>query len=145
MARRGVSPDVAREVVRTSATVIAALMLKRGDADALICGTSGRYHVHLKHVLDVIGRREGVDDVSALTALVLSKGTYFLADTHVSSAPTAKEIVELALLSAESVRRFGTEPKVALLSHSNFGSSDTETSLKMRQGDGDPPARSSRA
>ena len=133
MARRGVSPDVAREVVRTSATVIAALMLKRGDADALICGTSGRYHVHLKHVLDVIGRREGVDDVSALTALVLSKGTYFLADTHVSSAPTAKEIVELALLSAESVRRFGTEPKVALLSHSNFGSSDTETSLKMRQ------------
>ena len=133
MARRGVSPSDAREVVRTSATVIAALMVKRGEADAMICGTNGRYHTHLKHVLDVIGKREGVNDVSALTALVLSKGTYFLADTHVSPAPTVDEIVEMALLAADSVRRFGTEPKVALLSHSNFGSSDTETSQKMRR------------
>ncbi len=133
MARRGVSPDVAREVVRTSATVIAVVMLKRGESDALICGATGCYHVHLKHVLDVIGRREGVNEVSALTALVLSQGTYFLADTHVSPAPTVDEIVELALLAADSVRRFGTEPKLALLSHSNFGSSDTETSLKMRR------------
>ncbi len=133
MARRGVSPGDAREVVRTSATVIAALMVKRGEADAMICGTIGRYHTHLKHVLDVIGKREDVNDVSALTALVLSKGTYFLADTHVSPAPTVDEIVEMALLAADSVRRFGTEPKVALLSHSNFGSSDTETSQKMRR------------
>jgi malate dehydrogenase (oxaloacetate-decarboxylating)(NADP+) len=133
MARRGVSPDEAREVVRTSPTVIAALMVKLGEADALICGAIGRYHAHLKHVLDVIGKREGVDDVSALTALILSKGTYFLADTHVSPAPTVDEIVELALLAADNVRRFGTVPKVALLSHSNFGSSDTETSLKMRR------------
>jgi malate dehydrogenase (oxaloacetate-decarboxylating)(NADP+) len=133
MARRGVSPDDAREVVRTSATVIAALMVKRGEADAMICGTIGRYHTHLKHVLDVIGKREGVNDVSALTALVLSKGTYFLADTHVSPTPTVDEIVEMALLAVDSVRRFGTEPKVALLSHSNFGSSDTETSRKMRR------------
>ena len=133
MARRGVSPDDAREVVRTSPTAIAALMVKRGEADAMICGTIGRYHGHFKHVLDVIGKREGVDDVSALTAVVLSKGTYFLADTHVSPAPTVDEIVEMALLAVDSVRRFGTEPKVALLSHSNFGSSDTETSLKMRR------------
>ena len=133
MARRGVSPDDAREVVRTSATVIAALMLKRNEADALICGATGRYHVHLKHVLDVIGRREGVGDVSALTAMVLANGTYFLADTHVSPSPTTEEIVELALLAADSVRRFGAEPKLALLSHSNFGSSDTESALKMRR------------
>ena len=82
MARRGVSPNDAREVVRTCPTAIAALMVKRGEADAMICGTIGRYHAHLKHVLDVIGKREGVDDVSALTALVLSKGTYFFWRTH---------------------------------------------------------------
>jgi malate dehydrogenase (oxaloacetate-decarboxylating)(NADP+) len=132
MERRGVSPEVARTIVRTRTSVIAALMLKRGEADALICGTSGRYERHLQHVMEVIGLKRGVQDPSALTALIVPKGTFFLADTHVKPEPTAEQIAEMTLLSAEAVERFGINPKVALLSHSNFGSSDTPSARKMR-------------
>ena len=133
LARKGVTPDYARTVVRTRSTVIAALMVHRGEADAAICGTVGAYARHLRHVLDTIGPREGVRRVSALTVLILARGTYFLADTHVNPEPSAEEIAELAAMAAETVRRFGVDPKVALLSHSNFGSGDTASARKMRR------------
>ena len=132
MERHGVSPDLARTIIRTNTTVIAAMMLKRGEADAMICGTYGNYGWHLRHVLDVIGKDEGVRDVSALGILILPRGTFFLCDTQVTANPTVEEIVEMTLLSAETVRRFGETPRVALLSHSNFGTADTETALRMR-------------
>ena len=132
-ARNGVSPAYAREVMRTNTTAIGAMMVKRGEVDALICGTVGQYKSHLESIMPIIGMADGVRDVSALSLLILNKGTYFIADTHVSPNPTANEIAEMARLAAKEVRRFGIEPKVALLSHSNFGTSDTESSLKMRE------------
>jgi malate dehydrogenase (oxaloacetate-decarboxylating)(NADP+) len=133
MERHGVSPDLARTIIRTNTTVIAAMMLKRGEADAMICGTYGNYAWHLRHVMDIVGKGEGVRDVSALGILILPKGTFFLCDTHVTPNPTAEEIVEMTLLSAETVRRFGETPRVALLSHSNFGTADTASAIKMRE------------
>lgn len=132
MERKGVTMDEAKTIIRTNTTAIAAIALKRGEADAMICGTYGQYEWHLKYVVDVIGKAKGVKDVSALSALILSKGTYFLCDTHVSPDPTAEEIAEMTELSAETVRRFGMTPKVALLSHSNFGSSNCPSARKMR-------------
>jgi malate dehydrogenase (oxaloacetate-decarboxylating)(NADP+) len=132
-ARDGVSPVLAREVMRTNTTAIGAMMVKRGDADALICGAVGQYKAHLDHLLAIIGKAKGVRDVSALSLLILKQGTYFLCDTHVSPDPTAMEVAEMVRLAAAEVRRFGIEPKVALLSHSNFGSRDTTASLKMRE------------
>ncbi len=133
MQRNGVSPDQARTVVRTRTTVIAALMVKRGEADAMICGTIGRYDRHLRHVMDVIGTRPHVRVPSAMNLLILPKGTYFLCDTYVTHEPTPEQIFEMTLLAAEEVRRFGIEPKVALLSHSNFGSRVTSTAQRMRE------------
>jgi malate dehydrogenase (oxaloacetate-decarboxylating)(NADP+) len=132
MERRGVSPDAAHTLVRTSTTLIAALMVKRGQADAMLCGTYGRYARHLQHVRDVIGLRRGVQAPSALTALVLHKGVFFIADTQVTVDPGAEAIAEMTMLAAEEVRRFGIEPKVALLSHSSFGGSDEPSARKMR-------------
>jgi len=131
--RKGVSPDYARTVVRTRQTAIATLMLRRGEADAMICGTVGRYDDHLRHITDLIGKAEGVRQMSALNMLILSKGVYFLADTYVTPDPTAEEIAELAVLAAAEVKRFGIEPKVALLSHSSFGSHQTASAVKMRE------------
>jgi malate dehydrogenase (oxaloacetate-decarboxylating)(NADP+) len=132
MARNGVSPDLARRVVRTRTTVIGALMLHRGDTDAMICGTVGQYQTHLRHVRKIIGKREDVRELSALTLLVLPSGPVFIADTHVDPDPTVDDVVEIALLAAEEVRRFGIEPKIALVSHSNFGTSRYPSALKMR-------------
>jgi malate dehydrogenase (oxaloacetate-decarboxylating)(NADP+) len=132
MQRKGVSPDLARTIVRTNTTVIASLMVQRGEADAMLCGTYGQYTWHLRHLLDVIGRADGVRDVSALSALIVNKGTYFLCDTQVSFDPTAEEIVEMTQLGADAIRRFGMEPKVALISHSNFGNAETPSAVKMR-------------
>ncbi|MBW7851271.1 MAG: NADP-dependent malic enzyme [Rhodospirillales bacterium] len=133
MERSGVSPDYARTVVRTRNTVIAALMLRREEADGMICGTIGRYDRHLRHVLDVVGLRPGAHAASALSLLILPKGTFFLCDTYVTAEPGPEEICEMAMMAADEVRRFGIEPKVALLSHSNFGSRSTASSLRMRQ------------
>ncbi len=133
MERKGVSPDFARSVVRTRASVIAALMVRRGEADAMLCGAIGQYHRHLKHVLDIIGLAPGASAPAALSALITPKGTFFLCDTYVSADPTAEQIVEMTLRAAEAVRHFGVEPKVALLSHSNFGSGDTPSARKMRE------------
>ncbi|HEX3066621.1 MAG TPA: NADP-dependent malic enzyme, partial [Dongiaceae bacterium] len=114
MERRGISPDAARTMVRTSTTLIAALMIKRGQAEAMLCGTYGRYARHLQHVRDIIGLRRGVQSLSALTALVLRKGVFFIADTQVNVDPGAEAIAEMTVLAAEEIRRFGIEPKVAL-------------------------------
>ena len=133
MERKGVSPDFARALVRTRASVIAALMVRRGEADALICGAIGQYHRHLKHVVDILGLWPGASAPAALSALIMPKGTYFLCDTYVVDDPTAEQIAEMTLRAAEAVKHFGMEPKVALLSHSNFGSADTASARKMRQ------------
>jgi len=131
--RKGVSPDVARTVVRTNATAIAALAVKLGYADAMICGVDGGYRDHLKQVLQLIGKAEGVRDISGLSLMILSKGSYFLADTHVSIDPSAEELAEMTVLAVHQVRRFGIEPRVALLSHSSFGSSPASCASKVRK------------
>ena len=131
--REGVSPDRARTVVRTNNTVIAALAVRLGDADAMLCGVEGRYTRHLGYITNVIGLAEDAHDVSALSLLIVPSGTYFLADTHVTPEPSAQEIVEMTVQAAAHLRRFGIEPKVALLSHSSFGSRDTPSALKMRE------------
>jgi malate dehydrogenase (oxaloacetate-decarboxylating)(NADP+) len=133
MERKGVSPAYARNIVRTRNTVIGALMVRRGEAEALICGTSGRFTRHFGHITEVIGMKQGVKVAAAMNLLILPKGTYFLCDTYVTPEPTAEQICEATLLASEEVRRFGIEPKVALLSHSNFGGRDTPTAIMMRE------------
>lgn len=133
MQRRGISPDAAYAIVRSRNSVIASLMVRRGEADAMICGTSGRYSRHLEHVLDIIGLQEGVTQASALSLLIMPKGTVFICDTNVTHNPTSEQVAEMTLLACEEIRRFGIEPKVALLSHSNFGSDDTKSAIKMRK------------
>jgi malate dehydrogenase (oxaloacetate-decarboxylating)(NADP+) len=131
MERKGVSQDAARTIVRTNTTVIAALMVYRGEADTMICGTYGQYTWHLRYILDVLGLAEGVQGVSALSTLILPKGTFFFCDTHITRDPSVDEIVEMTVMACKAVQRFGETPKVALLSHSNFGSADSVTARKM--------------
>jgi malate dehydrogenase (oxaloacetate-decarboxylating)(NADP+) len=133
MERSGISPDVARTVVRTNTTVIGALMVRRGEADAMICGTIGKYRIHLGDIRNVIGLKPGVGTPAALNLLILNKGTFFMCDTYVSPDPTVAEISEMTALAAEEIKRFGLTPKVALLSHSNFGSHDSPSAVKMRE------------
>ena len=131
--RRGVSPSHARRVVRNGSTVIAGLLLRRGDADAMICGAVGRYLTHLRHVTEVVGKDPSVRGFAALSAMILPTGPLFIADTYVSYDPDAERLAEITMLAADEVRRFGIEPKVALLSHSNFGNENTPSALKMRE------------
>jgi malate dehydrogenase (oxaloacetate-decarboxylating)(NADP+) len=133
MERKGVSPDFARGLVRTRATVIAALMVRRGEADAMLCGAIGQYHRHLRHLIDVLGLVPGASAAAALSVLITPKGTFFLCDTHVVDDPSAEQLAEMTLRAADAVRRFGVPPKVALLSHSDFGSADSPSARKMRQ------------
>jgi malate dehydrogenase (oxaloacetate-decarboxylating)(NADP+) len=130
--RRGVTPDTARTVVRTNTTVIAALAVRLGLADAMLCGLEGRYMAHLKNIRDVIGLASGVREFAALSLVITNKGAYFMADTQVTPEPSAEALAEMAVLAAAHVRRFGLEPKIALLSHSNFGSYDSASSRKMQ-------------
>jgi malate dehydrogenase (oxaloacetate-decarboxylating)(NADP+) len=130
--RKGVTQSYAQTVVRTRNTIIGALMVRRGEADAMICGTVGKYIRHVGHLLDVIGLAPGVSHAYALTALILPTGTFFLGDTHVTPEPTAEQVAEFALLAAQAVPKFGVLPKAALLSHSNFGTRDTPTAKLMR-------------
>ena len=133
LGREGVSPEAAKAAVRRSTTSIAALMVKLGDADAMLCGLHGRFDVHLEHVRDVIGLKEGAPGFATVNALMLQKHTLFIADTFVNEDPSAELLANIALMAAEEVRRFGLPPKVAFLSHSNYGSSKRASAIKMRQ------------
>ncbi|AGY91066.1 malic enzyme [Spiribacter curvatus] len=133
MERRGVTPDRARQIVRTRNTVIASLMVHRGEADAMLSGAVGKYHRQLDYVTEVIGKREGVRDLAAMNAIITPKGTLFLCDTYVNHHPSAEQIAEMTTLAADEIRRFGMVPKVAMLSHSNFGTSNDAEAMKMRE------------
>jgi malate dehydrogenase (oxaloacetate-decarboxylating)(NADP+) len=133
MERRGVSPDTAKTIVRTRNSVIAALMVHREEADAMIAGVVGRYRVNLENVLDVIGLQPGIRTAASLGVLNTDEGTYFVCDTHVNADPSAEEIVEATLMAAAKIRLFGIRPRVALLSHSAFGSHQDESAEKMRR------------
>jgi malate dehydrogenase (oxaloacetate-decarboxylating)(NADP+) len=130
--RKGVTPDAARTLLRTNATVIAALSVNKGLADAMICGVEGRYMTHLRHIRDIIGLAPGACIFAALMTVITAKGVYFLADTHINPDPSAVEIAEMAMQAGTHVRRFGMEPKIALLSRSDFGSYQCESAEKMR-------------
>ena len=132
MGRRGVSQDVAKAAVRRSNTTIAALMVRLGDADAMLCGLLGRYEVHLHHVSDIIGLKKGASGFAALNALMLEKHILFITDAFVNEDPTAEQLASIAVMAADEVARFGLPPKVAFLSHSNYGSSDRPSARKMR-------------
>ena len=131
--RDGVTPDTARQMVRTNTTVIGALAVRRGEADALICGLQGRFIRHVRDIRSVIGLQDGVADVSALSLLIMPRGAFFLADTYVNIDPTPDEIVGIALQARDHLMRFNIEAKVALLSYSNFGSRDGDSAYKMRE------------
>ena len=119
--------------MRDGSTVIAGLLLRRGDADAMICGAVGRYQTQLRHVAQVVGKHGGVRGFAPLSGLILPSGPLFMADTYVTYDPDAEQLAEITLLAADEVRRFGIEPKVALLSHSNFGTENTTSARKMRE------------
>ena len=131
-ARNGVTPEMAKAVVRRSNTTIAALMVKLGDADGMLCGLVGRFDNHLDHVKEVIGARAGSRCLATLNALMLDKHTLFIADTFVNDDPSAEQLADIASMAVEAVQRFGLPPRVAFLSHSNYGSSKRPAAVKMR-------------
>jgi malate dehydrogenase (oxaloacetate-decarboxylating)(NADP+) len=131
--REGVSRAVARVEMRSRATLLAAMLVHQGRADAMLCGTFGSYGDHLRHVRDVIGLRRGANTLAAMQMLMLPARQLFILDTHVNRDPSAEQVAEMTLLAAEEVRRFGVTPSVALLSHSSFGGSDAASAVKMRQ------------
>jgi malate dehydrogenase (oxaloacetate-decarboxylating)(NADP+) len=132
MGRDGVSPEAAKAAVRRSSTLIAALMLRRGEADGMLCGLVGRYDTHLDHVRAVIGHKSGMRTMAAMNALMLDQHTLFIADTFVNEEPSAEELADIAIMAAAEVKRFGLPPKVAFLSHSVFGSSQRASARRMR-------------
>ena len=132
MGRNGVTPETAKAAVRRSNTLIAALMVHLGDADAMLCGLVGKFDSHLAHVRDVLGLKQGAGEFATVNAVMLDSGTLFIADTYINEAPNATELADIARLAAEEVARFGLPPKVAFLSHSNYGSSSRPSALKMR-------------
>jgi malate dehydrogenase (oxaloacetate-decarboxylating)(NADP+) len=132
MARRGVTPAIAKERCAASQRIIGAMLLKLGYADGLICGMTGQFSITLGVIRDLIGKRsDGVHTLAAMNYLMLPGRSLFICDTHVNENPSAQEIAEMTLMAAEQVKRFGIQPKVALLSHSNFGSSNSESARKM--------------
>ena len=133
MQRRGVTPANAKAIVRSRSTVIAALMVDRGEADAMLCGVVGRYHSKLKHIVETMGLMPGISAPSAMTAVVNDKGTFFFLDTHVQTDPTAEQLAEATMQATMRLKVFGIPPKVALLSHSNFGSHNDASAQKMRR------------
>ena len=131
--REGKTVIEAQELLRNSTSIQAAMMVKLGLADTMICGTIGRFHRHLRRVLSVSQQGDGINQVSTLTGLISTGGVFFICDTQVTHDPTVETIARMTISAAEEVRRFGLTPKMALLSHSNFGSRDSESSLKMRR------------
>ena len=131
MARAGVSPDSARAIMRTNSTAIGAVMVHRGEAESLICGTFGQFLWHLRYVREILGR-DGFRPTGALSLMILDDGPLFVADTQVHPDPSPEQVAEAAMGAARHARRFGVTPKVALCSHSQFGTLDTESGRKMR-------------
>ncbi|MDO4427429.1 MAG: NADP-dependent malic enzyme [Moraxella sp.] len=131
--RRGVSPELARRDVRRKTTLLASLMLEKGDADGAICGTFGYYDLHLNYVKRVIAKHEGISDFYAMSAVLMQNRNLFIADTYIHEDPTAEQLAEMTILAAQSMRRFGVTPRVALLSHSDFGTSNKASAVKMRR------------
>ncbi len=143
MARRGVTPDIAKTEMRRDTTLMGAMLMKLGHADGMICGVLGQYGDHLQVVNEVVGKRTGVNVFAAMNFLMLPGRSLFIADTHVNENPDAEQVAEIAMLAADEVKRFGVHPKVALLSHSNFGSSASASALKMSRAAALLPALSS--
>ena len=131
MQRQGITPDAAKREMRRRNTLIAAMMVRMGSADAMLCGTVSQPLNHLRYIDDVIGQRPGAEVYAAMNILMLPGHTLFICDTHVNLDPTAEQVAAMTLLAAEEVRRFGLTPKVALLSHSNFGSHKNASAQKM--------------
>ena len=131
--RRGVTEQFAKIEMRRRLTLIGAMMVRRNDADGMICGTFGNYRDHLRYIDEVIGMRAGVTEYAAMNALLLPNRQVFLVDTHVNLDPTAEQIAGIAIMAGEEMLRFGIVPKIALLSHSNFGTSNAPSAVKMRQ------------
>ncbi|MFM0134004.1 phosphate acyltransferase, partial [Paraburkholderia sediminicola] len=132
MARKGISEQMARLEMRRRTTLIGSMLVNNGDADGMICGTISTTHRHLHFIDQVIGKRGGCSVYAAMNALVLPGRQIFLVDTHVNVDPTPEQLAEITIMAAEEVRRFGIEPKIALLSHSNFGTSNAPSAQKMR-------------
>ncbi|MBJ6983277.1 NADP-dependent malic enzyme [Luteimonas sp. MC1750] len=131
--RRGVTPDASKNLMRSRATLIAAMMVKRGEADGMIAGLVGRFHKKLGYLRSVFGLERGITGTSAMTGVINDRGVWFFLDTHVQVEPTAEQIAEATLQGAYRLKLFGIEPRVALLSHSNFGSHDNPSAAKMRK------------
>jgi malate dehydrogenase (oxaloacetate-decarboxylating)(NADP+) len=131
--RHGLARDTALAEMRRNNTLIGAMLVGRGEADGLLCGTHGAYEAHLKHVAEVVGRRPGINTLAAMNVVMLPNQTVFITDTYINENPAAEQIAEIALLAADEVRRFGVTPRVALLSHSSFGSAQTASAVKMRE------------
>jgi malate dehydrogenase (oxaloacetate-decarboxylating)(NADP+) len=142
MQRSGVTPAMAKQIIRTNTTAIGAVMLEKDEVDGMICGTVGEYADHLHNIVDVVGLKDGVETPAALRLLILpNKGNYFVSDTHVNLNPSVAQITEMTLLAAQRVKDFGIDPKVALLSHSNFGSHRGGSAEKMRDAAAEIKAR----
>ncbi len=131
--RLGVSVELARRDVRRKTTLLGAIMLERGDTDGVICGTFGYHDLHLNYVRRVIAKRDDASQFYAMSAVLMQNRNIFIADTYINEDPTAEELAEMTVLAVESMRRFGVTPRVALLSHSDFGTSNKESAIKMRR------------
>jgi malate dehydrogenase (oxaloacetate-decarboxylating)(NADP+) len=131
MERNGVTPEYAKREMRRHNTLIGSMMIRMGAADAMLCGTNSQPGNHLRYIREVLGLRPGATVFAAMNILLLPEHTLFICDTHVNLDPTAEQVAEMTLLAAEEVRRFGITPRVALLSHSNFGSHDNASARKM--------------
>lgn len=131
--RNGVSIELARRDVRRETTLVGALLVENGDADGMICGTFGHYQLHLKYLQNVIGKKVGIEDFYSMNAVLMQDRNIFIADTYIHEDPTAEQLAEMTVLAADQLRRFNITPRVALVSHSNFGTSDRASAVKMRK------------
>ena len=133
MRRRSVTIEIARTCLRSDNTIIGAMLLRLGYANGMVCGVSGRFEHHLQQIDDIIGKASGSSVLATMNHLILPGRALFICDTHVNENPDAAQLAEIAMLAAEEVRRFGIEPKVAMLSHSNFGASHSPSARKMAE------------
>lgn len=133
MQRQGVSVELAKRDTRRKTSLLSALMVAQGHADGMICGTFSYYDLHLYYIRNVFGTRTGINNLYSLSAVLMDNRNLFIADTYIHENPTAEQLAEMTLLAAQAVKRFGITPRVALLSHSNFGSARSESAVKMRK------------